>query len=93
MQTPQALLDRCLLFISKESDHAREGEEANRCQHSAVRKTVAWRFPITPLNASPAACCPWIQAYYESDEGQAELAAWNEKRDAEDTREQDRKTA
>ena len=29
--------------------------------------------------------------YYESDEGQAELAAWNEKKDAED--EQDRKTA
>ena len=25
--------------------------------------------------------------------GQAELAAWNEKKDAEDTREQDRKTA
>ena len=36
---------------------------------------------------------PMIQAYYESDEGQAELAAWNEKKDAEDTREQDRKTA
>ena len=30
------------------------------------------------------ACCllPMIQAYYESDEGQAELAAWNEKKDA-----------
>ena len=33
---------------------------------------------------------PMIQAYYESDEGQAELAVWNEKKDAEDTREQDR---
>ena len=36
---------------------------------------------------------PMIQAYYESDEGQAQLAMWNEKKDAEDTREQDRKTA
>ena len=34
---------------------------------------------------------PMIQAYYESDEGQAELAAWNEKKDAEDTREHDRR--
>ena len=32
---------------------------------------------------------PMIQAYYESDEGQAELQVWNEKKDAEDTREQD----
>ena len=41
------------------------------------------------------ACCllPMIQACYESDEGRAELAAWNEKKDAEDTREHDRKTA
>ena len=36
---------------------------------------------------------PMIQAYYESEEGQAELAVWNEKEDAEDTRAQDRKTA
>ena len=36
---------------------------------------------------------PMIQAYYESDEGQTELAAWNEKKDAEDTREHDRQTA
>ena len=36
---------------------------------------------------------PMIQTYYESDEGQAELAAWNAKKDAEDAREQDRKTA
>ena len=54
---------------------------------------MAWRFLITPLNASPACLLPMIQAYYESDEGQAELAVWNEKKDAEDTREQDRKTA
>ena len=36
---------------------------------------------------------PMIQQYYYSPEGQAELAAWNEKKDAEDTREHDRQTA
>ena len=36
---------------------------------------------------------PMIQAYYESDEGQAELAVWNEKKDAEDAREHEIKTA
>ena len=36
---------------------------------------------------------PMIRAYYESAEGQAELAAWNEKKDAEDAREHDRQTA
>ena len=36
---------------------------------------------------------PMIQAYYESEEGQAELAAWSERKDAEDTRENGKKTA
>jgi hypothetical protein len=36
---------------------------------------------------------PVIQAYYESDEGQAELLVWNKKKDAEDTREYDKQTA
>ncbi len=36
---------------------------------------------------------PMIRAYYESAEGQAELAAWNEKKDAEDTRLSVKKTA
>ena len=34
---------------------------------------------------------PMIQQYYDSPEGQAELAAWKEKKDAEDTRHQNRK--
>ena len=34
---------------------------------------------------------PMIQQYYDSPEGQAELAAWEEKKDAEDTRHQNRK--
>ena len=36
---------------------------------------------------------PMIRAYYESAEGQAELAAWNEKKDAEDIRLSVKKTA
>ena len=35
---------------------------------------------------------PMIREYYESDEGQAALAAWNKKEDAEDTRQEDTKT-
>ena len=31
---------------------------------------------------------PIIQQYYDSHEGQAELTAWKEKKDAEDTRNQ-----
>lgn len=34
---------------------------------------------------------PMIQQYYDSPEGQAELAAWKEKKDAEDTRHQNRR--
>lgn len=34
---------------------------------------------------------PMIQQYYDSPEGQTELAAWKEKKDAEDTRHQNRK--
>lgn len=34
---------------------------------------------------------PMIQQYYDSPEGQAELAAWKEKKDAEDRRHQNRK--
>ena len=57
------------------------------------QKNSGMEIPDYAIERIARCLLPMIQAYYESDEGQAELAAWNEKKDAEDTREQDRKTA
>ena len=57
------------------------------------RKNSGMKIPDYAIERIARCLLPVIQTYYESDEGQAELAAWNEKKDAEDTREQDRKTA
>ena len=57
------------------------------------RKNSGMEIPDYAIERIARCLLPMIQAYYESDEGRAELAAWNEKKDAEDTREHDRKTA
>ena len=57
------------------------------------QKNSGMEIPDYAIERIARSLLPMIQAYYESDEGQAELAAWNEKKDAEDAREQDRKTA
>ena len=57
------------------------------------QKNSGMEIPDYAIERIARCLLPMIQAYYESGEGQAELAAWNEKKDAEDTREQDRKTA
>ena len=71
------------------------GKEKKRIDVNIQRSEKQWHGDSPDYAIERIARCllPMIQAYYESDEGQAELAAWNEKKDAEDTREQDRKTA
>ena len=54
------------------------------------RKNSGMEIPDYAIERIARCLLPMIQAYYESDEGQAELAAWNEKKDAEDAREHDR---
>ena len=57
------------------------------------QKNSGMEIPDYAIERIARCLLPMIQAYYESDEGQAELAAWNEKKDDEATRAQDRKTA
>ena len=57
------------------------------------RKNSGMEIPDYAIERIARCLLPMIQAYYESDEGQAELAAWNEKKDAEDAREHERQTA
>ncbi len=57
------------------------------------QKNSGMEIPDYAIERIARCLLPMIQAYYESDEGQAELAAWNEKKDAEDAREHDRHTA
>ena len=57
------------------------------------RKNSGMEIPDYAIERIARCLLPMIQAYYESGEGQAELAAWNEKKDAEDTRKHNRQTA
>ena len=57
------------------------------------QKNSGMEIPDFAIERIARCLLPMIQAYYESAEGQDELAEWSEKKDAEDTREQDRKTA
>ena len=93
MQTPQALLDSVSAFHFKRERSCSERRRSEPMSTFSGQKNSGMEIPDYAIER--IACCllPMIQAYYESDEGQAELAAWNEKKDAEDTREQDRKTA
>ena len=88
MQTPQALLDSVSAFHFK-----RERSCSESMSTFSGRKNSGMEIPDYAIERIARCLLPMIQAYYESDEGQAELAVWNEKKDAEDTREQDRKTA
>lgn len=93
MQTPQALLDSVSAFHFKRE---RLFSERRRCEAMSTfsgQKNSGMEIPDYAIERIARCLLPMIQAYYESGEGQAELAAWNEKKDAEDTREQDRKTA
>ena len=93
MQTPQALLDSVSAFHFKRE---RLFSERRRCEAMSTfsgRKNSGMDIPDYAIERIARCLLPMIQAYYESDEGQAELAAWNEKKDAEDTREHDRQTA
>ena len=93
MQTPQALLDSVSAFHFKRE---RLFSERRRCEAMSTfsgRKNSGMEIPDYAIERIARCLLPMIQAYYESDEGQAELAVWNEKKDAEDTREHDRQTA
>ena len=57
------------------------------------RKNSGMEIPDYAIERIARCLLPMIQACYESGEGQAELAAWNEKKDAEDAREHERQTA
>ena len=54
------------------------------------RKNSGMEIPDHAIERIARCLLPMIQAYYESDEGQAELAAWSEKKDAEDARQNDK---
>ena len=93
MQTPQALLDRRLLFISKRGRLFSERRRSEPMSTFSGQKNSGMEIPDYAIERIARCLLPMIQAYYESDEGQAELAAWNKKKDAEDAREHDRQTA
>ena len=93
MQTPQALLDSVSAFHFKRERLFSERRRNELMSTFSGQKNSGMEIPDYAIERIARCLLPMIQAYYESDEGQAELAAWNEKKDAEDTREQDRKTA
>ena len=70
-----------------------ERRRSEPMQAFSGRKNSGMEIPDYAIERIARCLLPMIQAYYESDEGQTELAAWNEKKDAEDTREHDRQTA
>ena len=57
------------------------------------QKNSGMEIPDYAIERIARCLLPMIQSYYESDEGKAELAAWSERKDAEDTRGNDKKTA
>ena len=91
MQTPQALLDSVSAFHFKKGA-AVLGKEKKRSDVN-IQKNSGMEIPDYAIERIARCLLPMIQAYYESDEGQAELAVWNEKKDAEDAREHERQTA
>ena len=93
MQTPQALLDSVSAFHFKREQLFSERRRCEAMSTFSGRKNSGMEIPDYAIERIARCLLPMIQAYYESGEGQAELAAWNEKKDAEDTREHDRQTA
>ncbi len=59
-------------------------------QNFSGQKSSGMEIPDDAIERIARCLLPMIQAYYESDEGKAALAAWN-KKDAEDTRQEDTK--
>ena len=59
-------------------------------QNFSGQKNSGMEIPDDAIERIARCLLPMIQAYYESDEGHAALAAWNNK-DAEDTRQEDTK--
>ena len=90
MQTPQALLDSVSAFHFKRERSCSERRRSEPMQAFSGNDT---KIPNHAIERIARCLLPMIRAYYESAEGQAELAAWNEKKDAEDAREHDRQTA
>ena len=90
MQTPQALLDSVSAFHFKRERSCSEMRRSEPMQAFSGNDT---KIPNHAIERIARCLLPMIRAYYESAEGQAELAAWNEKKDAEDAREHDRQTA
>ena len=93
MQTPQALLDSVSAFHFRREWPLSERRGTESMSTFSGQKNSGMEIPNYAIERIARCLLPMIQAYYESDEGQAELAAWNENKDAEDTREHDRKTA
>ncbi|MBQ9535103.1 MAG: hypothetical protein IJU78_04610, partial [Clostridia bacterium] len=93
-QTPcrhrQALLDRCLHFHFKREQPFSERRRSELMSEFSGRKNSGMEIPDHAIERIARCLLPMIQAYYESDEGQAELAAWSEKKDAEDARQYDK---
>jgi hypothetical protein len=56
------------------------------------QKSSGMEIPDYAIERIARCLMPMIREYYESAEGQAALAAWNKKEDAEDTRQEDTKT-
>ena len=50
------------------------------------QKNSGMEIPDFAIERIARCLLPMIQAYYESAEGKAELAEWSEKKDAEDTK-------
>ena len=57
-------------------------------QNFSGKKSSGMEIPDDAIERIARCLLPMIQEYYESDEGQAALATWN-KKDAEDTRQED----
>ena len=56
------------------------------------QKNSGMEIPDYAIERIARCLLPMIRDYYESSEGQAALATWNKKEDAEDTRQEDTKT-
>ena len=93
MQTPQALLDSVSAFHFKRERSCSERRRNESMSTFSGQKNSGMEIPDYAIERIARCLLPMIQQYYDSPEGQAELAAWNEKKDAEDTREHDRHTA
>lgn len=87
------MLDNVSAFHFKRGQPFSERRRSELMSKFSGQKNSGMEIPDYAIERIARCLLPMIQAYYESEKGQTELAAWSEKKDAEDTRKYDKQTA